>query len=79
MNRLIYFTFLFMMFSLQSKPQSQIPDVVEGKIERIEDFQSKYVSSRNLDIWLPEGYSESIKYPVLYMHNGQMLYNPKIT
>jgi len=59
--------------------QEPIPEVVSGKIERIENFKSKYVTSRNVDIWLPDGYSESSEYSVLYMMDGQMLYDPKIS
>lgn len=54
---------------------AQIPAVVSGKIERLENFQSMYVTARNIDIWLPEGYDGKKKYAVLYMHDGQMLYD----
>lgn len=50
--------------------------LVGGKIDRIENFQSKYITARDIDIWLPEGYTDSKKYAVLYMHDGQMLYDP---
>jgi enterochelin esterase-like enzyme len=60
----------------QVNAQNFLPQVVSGKIERIENFQSKFVTSRTIDIWLPEGYSDLIKYAVLYMHDGQMLYDP---
>lgn len=53
-----------------------MPHVVSGKIERYENFQSGYVTGRNIDIWLPDNYSDTIKYAVLYMHDGQMLYDP---
>jgi enterochelin esterase-like enzyme len=46
-----------------------------GNIERIENFKSKFVSARNIDIWLPKNYSENQKYAVLYMHDGQMLFD----
>lgn len=52
-----------------------LPKVVSGKIERIQNFQSAYVTSRNIDIWLPKGYSKSKKYSVLFMHDGQMLFD----
>mgnify|MGYP000002575162 FL=1 len=55
------------------------PQVVSGKIERITQFPSKYVTARNIDVWLPEGYSPSKKYAVLYMHDGQMLYDASTT
>ncbi|WP_109832031.1 alpha/beta hydrolase [Reichenbachiella versicolor] len=55
--------------------QSPLPKVVSGKIERIENFTSDYVTARNVDIWLPDSYSKAKKYAVLYMHDGQMLYD----
>lgn len=61
----------------QLKAQKSLPQTVSGKIERIENFKSKYIASRTIDIWLPEGYSSSTKYAVLYMHDGQMLYDPE--
>jgi enterochelin esterase-like enzyme len=54
---------------------AQLPAVVSGKIERVENFESKFVTARNIDIWLPEGYNGKKKYAVLYMHDGQMLYD----
>ena len=60
---------------LASKAQSTLPKVSSGKIEQIENFKSKFITSRNIDVWLPEGYDESKKYAVLYMHDGQMLFD----
>ena len=59
--------------------QAQVLKVTSGKIERIENFSSKFVDARNVDVWLPEGYSQTEKYAVLYMHDGQMLFDPKTT
>jgi len=52
-----------------------LPKVAAGRIVRIENFPSKYVEARNVDVWLPEGYSSTKKFPVLYMHDGQMLFD----
>ncbi len=54
---------------------AQLPAVVAGKIDRHEKLISRYISIRNIDVWLPEGYSASKKYNVLYMHDGQMLFD----
>jgi predicted alpha/beta superfamily hydrolase len=70
---------LFFGIGFELLAQNPIPKVEYGKIERIQDFKSKYVSSRNIDIWLPDGYSRKKKYAVLYMHDGQMLFDPEIT
>lgn len=57
----------------------QSPEVSLGKIQHIENFPSKYVDARNIDVWMPDGYSVSEKYAVLYMHDGQMLYDAATT
>lgn len=59
--------------------QTPLPAVSSGKIMRIENFSSKFVSPRNIDIWLPKGYNNQKKYAVLYMHDGQMLFDSTIT
>lgn len=56
-----------------------LPKVVSGTIERIENFQSIFVGTRNVDIWLPEGCRTNKKYAVLYMHDGQMLFDATTT
>lgn len=53
--------------------------VSSGKIERIENFSSQFVTSRNVDIWLPKTYDARQKYAVLYMHDGQMLFDSTST
>lgn len=70
-------TAIILSFILSVKAQNSLPKVVHGKIKRIENFESKYITSRHVDIWMPEGYSQSKKYSVLYMHDGQMLFDPE--
>jgi len=52
-----------------------LPQVASGRIVRYEQFPSKYIASRNVDVWLPDGYPEGKPYAVLYMHDGQMLFD----
>jgi enterochelin esterase-like enzyme len=56
-----------------------IPKVACGSVTRMEHFPSTYVMPRNVDIWLPEGYTPSKKYAVLYMQDGQMLFDSTTT
>jgi predicted alpha/beta superfamily hydrolase len=49
--------------------------VFEGKVIRHNNFNSKFVNARNVDVWLPKNYSNQKKYAVLYMHDGQMLFD----
>ncbi len=46
-----------------------------GTIQRIDSFPSQFVKARTVDVWLPESYSKDKKYAVLYMHDGQMLFD----
>ncbi|MFY7665203.1 alpha/beta hydrolase [Flavobacterium sp.] len=50
-----------------------------GKVERIENFPSKFISTRSVDVWLPLNYNPKEKYAVLYMHDGQMLFDASTT
>lgn len=81
MKKIIALLFLFLSGNVftQTIIRHPIPKVVSGTIERIENFQSKYIDARNIDIWLPDGYSAKEKYAVLYMHDGQALYDSTTT
>ena len=50
-------------------------DLARGQVERIENFESQFITARNIDVWLPDDYSADKKYAVLYMHDGQMLFD----
>ena len=67
------------LISCQISPEINLPEVSSGKIIRLDNFKSEFVNDRNIDIWLPDGYSEEQKYNVLYMHDGQMLFDAKTT
>lgn len=58
---------------------AQTPTVTSGKLEHFENFKSEYVDGRNVDVWLPEHYSPKEKYAVLYMHDGQMLFDKSLS
>lgn len=60
-------------------PAGVVPQPSIGRIERIADFPSHLVAARNVDVWLPSDYDPSVHYQVLYMQDGQMLFDPHIT
>lgn len=64
--------------SLEPKSQSQIK-LASGSLRRIEAFPSMYIKPRPVDVWLPENYSEEKTHSVLYMHDGQMLFDASTT
>ena len=71
------FSFIIMIFMIPAKAQ-QIK-VGTGSIQHFEKFKSNFVDARNVDVWLPNGYSEDKKYAVLYMQDGQMLFDAETT
>lgn len=49
----------------------------KGALLRIGSFPSQHVAEREVLIWLPPGYNETLeRYPVLYMHDGQNVFEP---
>lgn len=51
------------------------PTVAEGRIERLGNISSRHVDSRPIDVWLPADYTPAKRYAVLYMQDGQMLFD----
>ncbi len=49
--------------------------VQEGKLDVYRDFPTKLVTPRDLFVWTPNQYDPSKHYPVIYMHDGQMLWD----
>lgn len=69
---------------LWARPSAQTPAApagVTGVVRRHERFRSAFVDARNVDVWLPPGYGRggSRRYPVVYMHDGQMLFDAAAT
>jgi len=50
-----------------------------GNLFRVDSFPSKYITPRPVDVWLPDNYSKDKKYSVLYMHDGQNLFDATTT
>jgi predicted alpha/beta superfamily hydrolase len=58
------------------------PDIAAtGTVEGYQDFPSAHVAARTVDVWLPPGYAAHPhqRYPVLYMHDGQNLFDPALS
>lgn len=62
-----------------SESKKPTPKVSQGKLVHLADFKSKFVSDRNIDVWLPDDYSNTKKYAVIYMHDGQTLFDPSMS
>ncbi|MGH7581119.1 MAG: alpha/beta hydrolase-fold protein [Gemmatimonadales bacterium] len=54
---------------------------VLGRLVYWTDVRSKFLGpTRHVEVWLPPGYDSAAaaRYPVLYMHDGQNLFDPRI-
>lgn len=69
--------YLLLFFVLAGVISSCKRDVKMAVIQRYKAFPSQYADSRQVDVWLPAGYdsTESQRYSVLYMHDGQNLFD----
>lgn len=74
-----YLLNIILLFSIYSSNAQAIPKVEKGSVVRIENMNSKFIPSRNIDVWLPNDYDANKKYAVLYMHDGQMLFDSTTT
>lgn len=52
-----------------------------GRVDGYQGVPSAFVAARDVDVWLPPGYAEhpERRYPVLYMHDGQNLFDPALS
>ena len=53
--------------------------VSKGSIKVYPVFKSNLVDSRTVAVWLPNGYSAKKKYAVVYLNDGQMLFDANST
>ncbi len=59
--------------------QPPLPHVSVGRIVRLSRFPSQYVAPHDIDVWLPPGYPKQAPYAVLYMFDGQNLFDTRHT
>ena len=46
-----------------------------GQLDIYENFATELIPQRTVLVWLPEDYNPQNRYAVLYMHDGQMLFD----
>lgn len=73
----VILAFLLIAVNPASRAQ-ELPSPAHGKIVRHEGFVSSYTEAQTIDVWLPAGYSPEKKYAVIYMHDGQNLFDVRI-
>lgn len=74
-------TLMLAAFGLQATPRPVPSDkrADSGSIETMRVYSPQMGDSVTIDIWLPDGYSAAHRYPVVYMHDGQNLFDAATT
>ncbi|HRI01135.1 MAG TPA: alpha/beta hydrolase-fold protein [Saprospiraceae bacterium] len=75
--KIFYSWFLSLFFTQEIKAQELVK--ISDQLWRLMQFKSKFVLSRNIEIYLPEHYHDSlVSYPVIYWHDGQNLFDSAV-
>jgi alpha-glucosidase len=53
--------------------------ISSGQLVVLEDFESRYIPARDILVWLPQDFAEDRQYAVLYMHDGESLFDAEST
>ena len=68
---------------LTTRQAAQTPlkaqQVSTGTLEFYPEFASQHIAPRNVAVWLPNGYTIGDSCQVIYMHDGQMLFDATTT
>lgn len=67
--------------STVSEPTAVVGPGVTGEVRKYASFGSQFVAAREVWVWLPPSYQRYAerRYPVLYMHDGQNLMDPRLS
>jgi alpha-glucosidase len=79
MNIRAQLTALLLLITASEAMPAAAPEVSSGRLLTINDFESDFVPARDIFVWLPEDYSEDRRYAVLYMHDGDSLWDAATT
>ncbi|MEW6196655.1 MAG: alpha/beta hydrolase-fold protein [Bacteroidota bacterium] len=57
----------------------KVPGQITGSVEYHKNFVMEGLKPRDIIVWLPPGYDKNVneRYPVLYMHDGQNIVDPR--
>jgi enterochelin esterase-like enzyme len=54
---------------------ANLPQVGVGRVERMPGLRFEHIPARPVDVWLPPGYEPARRYAVLYVHDGQNVFD----
>ncbi len=75
----IYFTIKKWKDEISQSNQIQFNGKITGTVEYFHNLKGNGIKPRDIIVWLPPSYKteKTKRYPVLYMHDGQNLFDPK--
>ena len=76
--RVIYLLSLMLLLFV-APLHAAVPEVSQGQIVQIKNMQSEFVPARDILVWLPADFAEDRQYAVMYMHDGDMLFDASTT
>lgn len=82
MKKLIIALLLIKMLCVNAAGERMVAasvSVSSGKLYEYKNFPTELIKARNVYVWVPENYSSQKKYDVVYMHDGQMLFDAETT
>lgn len=56
-----------------------LPVLTHGRAERLPALDSRHVPVRPVDVWMPQDYDGRTRHPVLYLHDGQAMFDGATT
>jgi len=59
--------------------EQAVSTLTAGRIVPLENFKSEASFEKDISVWLPPDYSEDQKYAVLYMQDGQEIFDASVT
>lgn len=75
MKKILFLFYLSALILTACSKAVQEPQVSVGHLDTYANFPSRFVPARTVRVWTPSGYTPEKRYDVLYMHDGQMLFD----
>lgn len=78
-RRLLFMAPLLVLMRDAMAAAPALPVVAHGAVRRIAALHSRYVADRPIDVWLPDHFDAKRRYPVVYLQDGQALFDRSLT
>lgn len=77
MNKLLCVVMTALISGFYAFGANRQPQVSPGTVVNVPQFASSLIPARDIHVWIPEDYNPNKRYGVLYMHDGQAIFDPE--